>query len=138
MGLGLITLFFLGCFTFLYVGRSLDEKPPFVLRGVERIEVSLGQLGFWGLVFGLVALVLTPGFVPGSNFKLIVFLSNVTLALAALPRALETVLKKWPDKFSEGLTKDLRALAAAIEAREKYVGYAGAFFCFFLFISLLR
>jgi hypothetical protein len=138
MGLGIITLFFLVSFTLLYVSKTLSNKPEWVTKAADKVASNIDVLAFWGLIYSVVAIVLSPLAVWGRFALLIVFLSNIVLFLLTLPYMLDHLVAKYPDKIPAPIVHELKNLVAAVMAREKIAGYIGAAFSFLLFIVLFR
>jgi len=138
MGLGIISLFFLVAFTLLYLSKALANQPAFMVKAVDKITANIEPLAFWGVVYSLVAFILTPLLVSGGFTVMIMLLANILLFLLALPYTLEHMLAKYPDKVSPAIARELKSLVGAVTDREKVAGYAGAALSFLLFLALTR
>jgi hypothetical protein len=139
MALGLMTLFFLVAFTLFYLGKSLENKPDFLNKAVEKITDNLDHLALWGLIYSLLAILLAPlaGLKFGFAF-LVSFVANLAIFLMVLPLALENIATKYQDKINTAVLEEARRLVGWITGQEKYLGYVGAVVSFLLFVVLFR
>ena len=138
MGLGIITLFFLLCFTLLYINKTLVEKPSWLNQAAEKITSSIDVIAFWGLVFSVISAILAPLVLWGTVRVLTIFLSDVLLFLMALPYISEHMMARYGGKLPAKVTGELKNVALAVKRHEKEIGYAGAALSFLLFVVLFR
>jgi hypothetical protein len=138
MGLGLITLFFLLCFTVLYLSKGLATRPEWLSKAAEKVTDNVQVLSFWGLIYSVIAVVLTPLIVRGGGTILVGVLSNALLFFLILPYMMEHLLQKYQDKVPAPVVEELKNAVAFITSREKIAGYVGAGFSFLLFVVLFR
>lgn len=137
--MGLITLFFLGVFSILYVGKGLDKKPDLLVKALDNIHTNLNRLGLWGTVYGLVALVLAPITISNDNMGLLIrVFANLVLIIAALPYSIDFLIGKFQSSLNETLTNEIRNSVGWISRHEKVVGYVIAGFTLLLFSVLFR
>ncbi|MCE9508654.1 MAG: hypothetical protein K8R48_10155 [Alphaproteobacteria bacterium] len=121
----LITLAFLLAFTALYLSKSLEKKPEFVTKAVEKISANLDTVALAGVVYGLVAAILALIMVSGGGMFLR-FVGNILIVLMALPFVFEQQLPKFKEKINPAIIEEIRKVIGKISKQEKYVGYAGA------------
>lgn len=138
MGLGIITLFFLVCFSILYVSKGLENKPEWLAKAADSVGRNAETLAFYGLIYSLIAALLSPVGVAGEFRAMLAFLANAVLFLLVLPYALDHLLAQHETKVPAGVARELKNIAAAVTQREKTMGYIGAGFAFVLFIALFR
>jgi hypothetical protein len=121
----LITLAFLLAFTALYLSKSLEKKPEFVTKVVEKITANLDTVALAGLVYGLVAAILALIMVSGGGM-LLRLVGNILIVVMALPFVFEQQLPKFKEKMNPAIIEEIRKVIGMISKQEKYVGYAGA------------
>lgn len=136
--LGLITLILLGAFSLLYVSKSIDSKPEFLTKAIAFISTNIDMLAMVGLVYGLIAAVLTPIASLNTTEMLIRFLANIMLMLLALPYSFERLATKYGPKMNEALVAEFRTFTSRIATHEKIFGIAGAVLTLLLFAVLFR
>lgn len=136
--LGLITLILLGAFSLLYVSKSIAQKPEFISKALKFITDNIEMLALIGLIYGIIASVLTPVTTASSTEMLIRFLANIMLVVLALPYTFERLATKYADKMNEAFVSEFRAFTGRIMSNEKIFGIAGAVIALFLFAVLFK
>lgn len=136
MGLGIISLFFLLAFSALYAEKSIQKRPAFLSKAAAKVAENVDALSFWGFVYALAALILTPLFLTGGFTVMIMVLSNMFLLLMVLPFTLDRLVETAGDKIPGSLASEFRQLVEGISRREKIMAYAGAGMAFLLFAVL--
>jgi hypothetical protein len=139
MFLGLVTLAFLIAFTLFYIGKSMTKKPEWLGKAVDNIVAHLDTIAFWGVIYGLVAIVLVV--LLGNYDALLLFVSliaNVLVIVMALPFSFEKLSAKLEPKANAAVAETLRDLVGGVSRNEKYIGYAGAVIAFLMFAVLFR
>lgn len=135
---GLITLILLGAFSLLYVSKSITQKPEFVTKALKFISDNIDMLALVGLIYGIIAAMLTPLTALSTTEMLIRFLANLMLVVLALPYTFERLATKYADKMNEAFVSEFRAFTGRIMSNEKIFGIAGAVIALFLFAVLFR
>jgi hypothetical protein len=138
MGLGLITLAFLVSFSIIYLAKGLEKKPEQLDKAAGWLSARIEMLAFWGLIYSVIAAILSPIAVWSNVLRIFVFLSNVALFALTLPYMVDHIENKYADKVPASVTAELKKLAALVEKHQKNAGYAGAALSFLLFILLFR
>lgn len=138
MFLSLITLFFLVVFSLLYISKSLAKKPQALTDAVGKINDNIDQLGFWGLIYGVVAAVLAP--ILAGNFigLLISAFSNLMVVALTLPYGFEKIVSGREEKINAAILEVLREMIGNIARNEKILGYVGAVTAFVLLAVTFR
>lgn len=136
--MGLLTLFFLICFTLVYLSKAWDEKPGFIAKVTDKISENLETISLWGMIYGFAAVLLTliMAYTPGH--LVIRVIANALIVLMALPYAQDRVMAKLQGKVNPAILDEVRSFAGWITARERMVGYAGAAFSLILFGAIFR
>jgi hypothetical protein len=138
MGLGLVTLAFLICFTIIYISKGLESKPEWLSNAAARLTGNIQLLAFWGLFYSVAAILLSPIMVESRGLMLVVFLSSIVLFLLTLPYMLDYLLGKYPDKVPAAVVNELKNAVGFVTSREKLAGYVGGGISFLLFLMLFR
>lgn len=137
--MGLVTLFFLGVFSVLYVGKGLDKKPELLVTALDKITTNVNRLGLWGTIYGLVALVLAPITISNDNAGLLIrILGNIMVVIVALPYSIDFLISKFQSSLNETLTNEIRNSIGWITRHEKIIGYVSAGVTVLLFSILFR
>lgn len=142
--LSLISLLLLTAFALLYISKSLEKKPELLVRIVDFITKHLDLVALAGLGYGIVCffLSLLQGY---ATIDLIIHLiSNILIALMALPitfdRVVSMISAKYPEHVekSKAIIEELRNFSIWIIKQEKAFGYTGAAFAVLLFVITFR
>lgn len=136
--MALITIILLGALSLLYISKGLKSKPDFITKAVDFIAANIEWIALWGIIFALVAMLVTPF---SNYFAIDVFsriFANLMIIVLALPFSLEKMLAKAGDKMNEALAEVLRDITAAILRYEKTIGIVGACAAAFLFAVVFR
>lgn len=136
--LGLITLILLGAFSLLYISKSMNNKPDFITKAVNFISENLEMIALIGLIFGIIAAILTPIAAKDTTEMLIRFIANLLLVVLALPYTFERLATKYSDKINEALVTECRGFTGKILAHEKAFGIAGCVVTLLLFAVIFR
>jgi hypothetical protein len=137
--MGIASLFFLIGFTLLYASKSLENKPGFVDRAAEKIHDNIDAFTTWGLVFGLIALVLTPlARMYGTLEVVIRVAANILIICMTLPYTLDMLLGKYQARVGDVLAAELRKLTSFVTSNEKAFAWAGIVTSVLLFAVLFR
>ena len=135
--MGLVTLFFLIVFTLFYLSKSFEKKPAFLDTVVNRIQDNLAKVSMWGLIYGLVAIVLSPVMVASDSMGVLMRLvANFLIVAMTLPYTLDRILEKI--KMNETVSSEIKSSINWITKNEKIIGYIGAAVALLLFAVLFR
>lgn len=131
--LGLVTLFFLIVFTLLYVSKGLGKKSEGMQKAVDKITDNLDQLAFWGAIYSLAAIVLTPLVSnAGMLFVLVAIVANVLVFVMALPFAFDKLTRGKEEKFNAAILETCSDIITNVTKYEKTIGFVGAGVAFVL------
>lgn len=137
--MALTSLILILVFTALYLHKSLEKKPEVLTKVVDKITPHIDQVGFWGVIYGLVAMVLTLLFGYSSLDMLVRLLTNFMIALMALPFVLDRLIAFVQQKVSNPVIIDeIRNLVGWVSKNERFIGYMGALCSVVLFVVLFK
>lgn len=136
--MGLITFLMLGAFSLLYISKTWENKPAFVQTAVDFLNRNLEMLAIVGLVYGLVAAILTPIMIYLPLDMFVRLIANVMIIVMALPYSFDKIATKYSGKMNSAVEKEGRNFVGWISANEKTVGIAGAVVTVLLFAVIFR
>lgn len=136
--MGLVTFFFILVFTALYLSKSLENKPAFLIQAVEKIEANLDKVSLYGAIYGLIAALMTLIMVYSGTEMLIRLISNILITLMALPFVFDRAALNFQEKINPAILSEARSLVGWVSKNEKAIGYAGAVCSLLLFAVLFR
>ena len=136
--LGLITLIMLGAFSLLYISKSIATKPDFINKILKFITDNIEMIALIGVIYGIVAAILTPIASLSSTEMLIRFIANLLLVVLALPYTFDRLVVKYGHKMNSAITEEVRALINRITGLEKIFGIIGCVVTVLLFAVLFR
>jgi hypothetical protein len=142
--LSLISLLLLAAFALLYVSKSLEKKPDPLVKVVDLISQHLDLVALPGLAYGIVAFFLTLLEGYGVIDLVIHLVSNVLIALMALPftfdRVVSMISAKYPEQAekSKAIIAELKNFSVWIVKKEKAFGYTGAAFAVLMLVITFR
>lgn len=136
--MALASLLLLLVFCALYLHRVLPNPPAALVKVTDKVSPHLEPLAFWTVIYGLVAILLTPIFVWGTLDVVIRLLANATLVIMALPAAYGQINTRMGGKVNEAIAESLADMIRGIERQQKFVGYAGCAMAVLLFAVMFR
>ena len=136
--MGLITLLVTIAFTVLYYGRSMEKKPEPLVLVTNKIMTHVGQIAYWGGVYGIVAAFLTLLMRYGISDMFIRLLNDVMICLMALPFIFDKLTEKYNGKVNAAILEEARNLVGWVSRNEKAVSYIGTVCAARLFFTLFK
>lgn len=135
--MALISLVFILALALHYAASQFENFPP-ALRGMAaRVTENIRPLSYWGVIYGILALVLSPLTADDGSELAVHLLANAMIFLMALPLALDMVLERHHEKVPAVLVAELRNLVGWITRNEKAVALAGGIMAVLLFVTML-
>lgn len=135
--MGLITLLVMIVLTTLYFGRSMDKKPPQLMRVTETMMAHL-EYARWGFLYGLVAVFLTLLFHYDLGDMLIRIANNIMICVMTLPFVFDKWVEKYHGKINAAIIEEARSASNWVANNEKITSYVGAIFATVLFFMLFK
>jgi hypothetical protein len=136
--MGLITLVLVLAFSLLYLSKSLEKKPAAMSQAVDKINMHIDQLAFWGAIYGLVMAILTLIMGYSGSDMFVRLLANIMIVVMALPFVFDRLLAKFGEKVNPAIQEEAKNIVGWITKQEKYIGYVGAAIGVLLFAVLFR
>lgn len=121
--MGLITVFVLAAMGLLLCGGAIKNKPAFLEKLIAQIKTQTDLLGFWGLIYGLVALFLT---MVGTSDQVMLGLrltGNFLIIIMALTIGFEKITGFFP-KLNPVVLEEARSIITKIRANGTWIGFA--------------
>jgi hypothetical protein len=124
--MGLISMLLALAFTGLYIGKTMDKKPPLLERLIEKMTAHVDLIAWWGAAYGLAAMVVTLLLHYGFGDMVIRLIVNGLICTMALPNIHDRFVEKYRKYLNDALREELKNFTVWITKNEKYIGYAGA------------
>jgi hypothetical protein len=135
--MGLITLLVVVALTALYFSRSMDKKPPQLLR-VTDIMTEHIEYANWVFLYGLVALFFTLLLHYDLGDMLIRIANNALICLMTLPFLFDKWTAKYHGKVNAAIIEEARNIVGWVSHNEKITSYIGAVLATVLFFMLFK
>jgi hypothetical protein len=136
--ISLATLFFSVTFTLLYLSNSIQKKPEWMVKAVEKITDNIDRLSFIATFYGIVGGALTLVLVPSQLQLIVQFLVNVLVVMLALPYSFERLISKYKEKLNPAIYRETKLFVTWIEKNQQTLGYVGGVSSFLLFAVVFR
>ncbi len=136
--MGLITLLLLLAITVLYLEKTIENKPAFLNNISVLLHNNIKILTFWGALYGVVGIILTPTMAYSGGDVLIRVVANLMIIIMALPFIFDIYAEKLEEKTNPIVKKELSRAIEGIKKQEKIIGYIAAVICILLFAVVFK
>jgi hypothetical protein len=136
--ISLATLFFSVTFTLLYLSKSIQSKPEWMVKAVNKITDNIDKISFIATFYGIAGGALTLVFVSSQLQLIVQFLVNILVIMLALPYSFERLIAKYKEKLNPAIYRETKLFVTWIEKNEQILGYVGGVSSFLLFAVVFR
>jgi len=135
--MGLITLLVVVALTALYFGRSMEKKPPQLVRFTDMMTAHI-EYANWVFIYGLVALFFTLLLHYDLGDMLIRIANNAMICIMTLPFLFDKWTVKYHGKVNAAIIEEARNIVSWVSHNEKITSYIAAVFAVVLFFMLFK
>ncbi len=136
--MGLISLVLLCAFTLLYLSSAIQNKPTFVEKTLAFIKQNLNYIAMGGLIYGFVAFCIAPISVASGPGIFVRMVADLLIVVMAIPYTFEKLIAQYEAQINAAILREARNIVAAIAARDKIIGWAGAVVALLLFAVVFQ
>lgn len=121
--MGLITVGLLVAMGLLLCGEAIKSKAAFLERAISTLRPQTENLGFWGVIYGLVALFLSMVGTTDNVTLALRLAGNSLIVVMGLMLAFDKIVGYFP-KFQGAVLDEVRGVVTKFQGRAIWIGYA--------------
>lgn len=136
--MGLITLILLLALTILYLEKTIENKPQFLVNISSILHTNIKKFTFWAAIYGVVGIILTPTMAYSGGDVLIRVVANLMVVIMVIPYIFDSYAEKLEEETNQVVKKELNRIVDIIKNQEKIIGYLSAVICLLLFAVVFK
>ncbi len=136
--MGLITLILLLALTVLYLEKTIENKPPFLMNISTILHTNIQKFTFWAAIYGIIGIILTPTMAYTGGDVLIRIVANLMVVIMVIPYIFDTYAANLEEQTNQVVRKEISRVVDIIKNQEKIIGYLAAVICALLFAVVFK